>query len=173
MAWNSHPRSRGTAAHDAWNTQAWFRICHFWVTRTCKELRPVRAGLRPEGCPVREAASLLRPSPLRLKRSQAQQGEPVRMPLAGHQLPRALALALNVPATHKAAVVQEEPQQVQVRAAEVTAQGEVGAQPRVEVLYERAAARRVGHGPAHGLEQAVVLAPYPRSQPVPPLPVRG
>jgi hypothetical protein len=53
-------------------------------------------------------------SPLGLKRSQAQQGEPVRMALAGHQLPRALALALGVPAAQEAAVVQEEPQQVQV-----------------------------------------------------------
>jgi len=47
----------------------------------------------------------------------------VRMALAGHQLLRALALALGVPAAHEAAVVQEEPQQVQIRATEVTAQG--------------------------------------------------
>src|SRR3982751_5543977 len=94
-------------------------------------------------CLVREAASLPRSSPLGLKRSQAQQGEPVWMALTGHQLPRALALALGVPAAHEAAVVQEEPQQVQVRAAQVAAQGEVGAQPRVEVLHERAAAWRV------------------------------
>jgi len=49
-----------------------------------------------------------------LKRSQAQQGQPVWMAVAGHQLPRALALALGVPAAQEAAVVQEEPQQVQV-----------------------------------------------------------
>jgi hypothetical protein len=93
---------------------AWFRICHFWVTRTCKERRPVRAGFRQAMCPVWEAASLPRSSPLGLKRSQAQQGEPVWMALAGHQLPRAFALALGVPAAQEAAVVQEEPQQVQV-----------------------------------------------------------
>src|SRR3954471_21233675 len=92
--------------------RAWFRICHFWVTRTCKERRPVRAGFRQAMCPVREAASLPGSSPLGLKRSQAQQGEPVWMALSSHQLPRALALALGVPAAHKAAVVQEEPQQV-------------------------------------------------------------
>ena len=37
---------------------AWFRIGHSWVTRAYEERRPVRAGLRPEGCPVREAARL-------------------------------------------------------------------------------------------------------------------
>jgi hypothetical protein len=55
-------------------------------------------------------------------------------------------------------MVQEEAQQVQVRATEVAAQGEVGAQPRVEVLYQRAAAQRVRHGTAHGSEQSVELA---------------
>src|SRR4051794_37667524 len=93
---------------------AWFRICHFWVTRAREERRPVRAGFRWAMCPVREAASLPRSSPLGLKRSQAQQGEPVWTALAGHQLPRAFALALGVPAAQEAAVVQEEPQQVQV-----------------------------------------------------------
>src|SRR5215213_375667 len=110
-------------------------------------------------CPVREAASLSGSSALGLKRSQAQQGEPVRMALAGHQLARALALALLMPAAQEAAVVQEEAQQVQVRAAEMAAQDEVGAQARVEVLHERAAARRVGHDPAHGVEQGVELGP--------------
>ncbi len=78
-----------------------------------------------------------------------------------------------MPAAHEAAVVQEEPQQVQVRAAEVTAQGAVGAQPRVEVLHQRAAARGVRHGTAHGSEQGVELAPDLRSQPAPPLPICG
>jgi len=83
----------------------------------------------------------------------------VRMAVAGHQLARALALALGVPAVQEAAVIEEEPQQVQVRSAEVTAQSEVGAQPRVEVFHQRAAARRVRHGVAHGVEQGVELAP--------------
>jgi len=39
-------------------TGAWFRICLFRVTQACRKRRPVRAGLRPEGCPVREAARL-------------------------------------------------------------------------------------------------------------------
>jgi len=92
---------------------------------------------RLEGCTAREAASLSGSSPLGLKRSQAQQGQPVWMILAGHQLARALALALGTPAAQEAAVVQEEAQQVQVRATEVAAQREVAAQPRVEVLHER------------------------------------
>ena len=76
--------------------------------------RPVRVGFRLEGCLVWEAASLSRSSSLGLKRSQAQQGEPVRMALAGHQLPWAPALALRTPAAHEASVVQEKPQQVEI-----------------------------------------------------------
>jgi len=53
----------------------------------------------------------------------------VRVAVACQQLARALALALGVPAAQEAAVVEEEPQQIQLLAAEVTAQGEVGAQP--------------------------------------------
>ena len=60
--------------------------------------RPMRVGFRLDGCSVREAASLPRLSLLGLKGSQAQQGEPMRMALAGHQFPRALALALGTPA---------------------------------------------------------------------------
>ena len=63
---------------------------------------------------VREAARLPGSSLLRLKRSQTQQGQPVRMALAGHQLARAFALALGIAAPQEAAVVQEEAQQVQV-----------------------------------------------------------
>jgi len=74
-----------------------------------------------EGCSVREAASLPGSSSLGLKRSQAQQGEPMRMVLADHQLPWALAVALGASATHEAAMVQEEPQQIQVRVAQVAA----------------------------------------------------
>jgi len=71
----------------------------------------VRAGSRLEGCPLREAASRPGPSLLGLKRSQAQQGEPVRMALADHQFPRAFALALGTPVANEAPMVQEEPQQ--------------------------------------------------------------
>lgn len=56
-------------------------------------------------CPVPEAASLSASSPLKLKRSQTQQGQPVRMAMAGHQLLRALALALGVLAAQEATVV--------------------------------------------------------------------
>src|SRR3954447_1330335 len=93
---------------------AWFRIFRFRVTQACGKRRPVRAGLLSERCPVWEAARLPVVKPAGAEGSQAQQGEPVWMALAGHQLPRALALALGVPAAQEAAVVQEEPQQVQV-----------------------------------------------------------
>src|SRR3954451_17729143 len=118
--------ARRTASNRMWNlapirARAWFRIGHFRVTRAHEGRRPVWAGCRRSMCPVREAAGLPRSSPLGLKQSQAEQGEPVRMAPAGHQLRRALALPLGVPAAQEAAVVQEKAQQVQVRAAEMAA----------------------------------------------------
>jgi hypothetical protein len=53
-------------------------------------------------------ASLLGSSSLGLKRSQAEQDQPVRMALPGHQFPRAFASTLGTPATHEAPMVQEE-----------------------------------------------------------------
>src|SRR3954463_1056038 len=47
-----------------------------------------------------EAASLPGSSPLVLRRSETQQGEPVRMAFAGHQFPRALADTLGKPTAH-------------------------------------------------------------------------
>jgi hypothetical protein len=47
------------------------------------------------------------------------------MALAGHQFPWAFALALGPPTAHETTMVQEEPQQVQTRAAQVAAQREV------------------------------------------------
>ena len=94
---------------------AWFRIGQFWVTRAHEERRPVWGWMLTSDVPCAGGGQPLTVSgPPGLKRSQAQQGEPVRMALAGHQLARALALALGVPAAQEAAVVQEEPQQVQV-----------------------------------------------------------
>ncbi len=72
---------------------------------------------------MREAVSLPGSNALGLKRSQVQQDQPVRMPLAGHQFPRAFAVALGTPAAQEAAVVQEEPQQVEIRAADVVQRG--------------------------------------------------
>ncbi len=90
---------------------AWFRIGQFWVTRAHEERRPVWGRMSTFNVPCAGGDQPPTVSgPPGLKRSQAQQGEPVRMALAGHQLPRALALALGVPAAQEAAVVQEEPQ---------------------------------------------------------------
>ena len=58
----------------------------------------------------------------------------MEMVSTGHQLGRTFTDSLRDSAAHKAAVVQEELQQVQVRAAELAAQREVVAQPRVQVL---------------------------------------
>ena len=82
-----------------------------------------------QGSSEREVANLPGSCALGLKRFQAEQGQPVRMALTGHQLARALVLALGTPAAQDAAVVQEEAQQVQIRPAEMAAQGEVAAQP--------------------------------------------
>jgi hypothetical protein len=57
---------------------------------------------------VREAVSLPRSSALRLNGSEAQQRQPMRMALAGHQFSWAFAGALGNPAAHEAAMVQEE-----------------------------------------------------------------
>jgi EAL domain len=57
--------------------------------------------------PVREAVSLPRSSALRLNGSEAQQRQPMRMALAGHQFPWAFAGTLGNPAAYEAALVQE------------------------------------------------------------------
>jgi hypothetical protein len=51
------------------------------------------------------------------------------MALAGHQFLRAFAVPFGTSAAHEAPMVQEEPQQVQVRTTQITAQREVVAQP--------------------------------------------
>jgi hypothetical protein len=58
--------------------------------------------------PVREAVSLPRSSALALNGSEAQQRQPMRMALAGHQFSWAFAGALGNPAAHEVAMVQEE-----------------------------------------------------------------
>src|ERR1700712_4229270 len=124
-----------------------------------------------------------------LKRSEAQQSEPVRMGFAGHQLPWAFANALGKLTAHVAPMVKEESQQIQVWIAQVAAQREVVAQPRVEVLHQRTAAwgprhgfgvpprGSAGGGPRHGLapplKARMELPPHPRPRPVPPPPIRG
>ncbi|MGD0109884.1 MAG: hypothetical protein ABSC06_38565, partial [Rhodopila sp.] len=60
-----------------------------------------------------------------LQRPEAQQGEPVRMVFAGHQFPWALADALGQLAAQVASMVEEEPQQIQIRIAQMAAQREV------------------------------------------------
>src|SRR4051794_8139903 len=95
-------------------TRAWFRICRFRVTRTRGNRRPVRAGYQLESCPAREAVSLPGSRLLGLKRPEAQQRKPVRVAVAGHQFPRAFAVALGTSAAHEAPMVQEEPEQFQI-----------------------------------------------------------
>ncbi len=56
----------------------------------------------------------------------------MRMARACHQFPWTPVVAFGAPAAREAPMVQEEPQQIQVRVAQMAAQGEVGAQPRVQ-----------------------------------------
>ena len=58
--------------------------------------------------PVREALSLFGLGLLWLKRSQAKQGQPMRMALAGHHFARAFALTFCTSAAHEALMVQVE-----------------------------------------------------------------
>ena len=93
---------------------AWFRIRRFWVTRARGNRRPVRGGFRFAGCLMREAVSLPGSCLSGLKWAEAEQRQPVRMALAGHQLLRAFAGALDPAAAHETPMVQEELQQVQI-----------------------------------------------------------
>ena len=89
---------------------AWFRRGRFWVTDAAR--KPPTPGwldlLRRRFC--REAANLPGLSLAGLKRPEAQQGQPMRMALAGHQFPRAFAVPFGTSAAHEAPMVQEEPQ---------------------------------------------------------------
>ena len=87
----------------------------------------------------------------------------MRMVLTGHQFARTLALAFSPAAAYEAPMVQEEAQQVEVRGAQMTAQREVVAQPRVEILHQRTAARRVFHDLRHGREDGLELTAQLRS----------
>jgi hypothetical protein len=105
---------------------------------------------------VREALSLFELASLWLKRSQAEQCQPMRMALAGHYFARAFALTLRTSAAHEALMVQVELQLIQIRIAEMTPQRKVSAQPRIQVLHQRAAARRLRHRLADGVEHGSV-----------------
>src|SRR6202161_861664 len=95
-------------------TAAWFRRGRFWVTDAARK-PPARDGwisLRRRCCT--EAANLPGSSGAGLKWSEAQQRQPMRMALAGHQFARAFAVAFGTSAAHEAPMVQEEQQKVQV-----------------------------------------------------------
>jgi hypothetical protein len=106
------------AVAQAGLARAWFKSAVFWVTEAYGNRRSVRAGFGSKGCPVREAANPPRVSLESglpgLKWPEAQQRQPMRMSLAGHQFARALAAAFGPSAAHEAPMVQEEPQQAQV-----------------------------------------------------------
>ncbi len=69
-----------------------------------------------------------------LKRPQPKERELMGMVSTAHQLGRTFTNPLRDPATQEAAMIQEELQQVKVRATELATQREVVLQPRVQVL---------------------------------------
>ncbi|KGX47803.1 hypothetical protein Y600_5909 [Burkholderia pseudomallei MSHR3709] len=96
-------------------SSACFRNRCFWVTRTSVISLPEKAGYLYCSTIDTEAVDLPASSSLRLKRSQTQQCELVRMTLAGHQFPWTLSVAFGAPAAHEAPMIQEKAQQVEVR----------------------------------------------------------
>lgn len=63
-----------------------------------------------------------------LRLAESEQGEPMRMRVAGHQLCWAFADTLRNPAAEEYTVIEEELQQTQVVPSELTTQGEIVAQ---------------------------------------------
>src|SRR5471030_1245602 len=88
---------------------------------------------------------------------QAEQREPMRVALSGHQLGRTLANTLGAPAAQEAAMIQEEPQQIQIRIAQLAAQREVVAESGIDIFDQRALARYLCHGLRHGIEDGMEL----------------
>ena len=86
-------------------------MVHFWSflgnKRARGNSRPLRVGSRLVGLCAVEAVSLPGSGLLVLKRSEAQQGEPVRMAFAGHQFSWALANAFGKLAAYVAPMIEE------------------------------------------------------------------
>ena len=94
---------------------------------------------------------------------EAEQFQPMRMLLPGHEFGGAFAPALGPPASCEGAVIQEEAQQIQIPLAQMAAEEEVVAKAAVEVLDHGAAAVGFIHRVGNGLQDAVE---FPAQQPV-------
>src|ERR1019366_2313350 len=77
--------------------------------------------------------------------------QPVRVRLAGQQLGRTFVNALETFATQKAAMVEEELQQVQIARADLPAQEKVASQPAVDVFDDRTGTHHLLAQSTHGL----------------------
>src|SRR3990170_1020901 len=88
---------------------------------------------------------------------QAQKLQPVGMALAAQQFRRALADPVGALAPQEAAVIEEEPQQVQVVVANLPTKEEVVPQAAVEVFDDRAGPGRIGHDRPNRFPQGVEL----------------
>ena len=79
----------------------------------------------------------------------------MRMVLSGHQFFWAFADSFGAVAAKEGAVIEEELQQVEIGRAQLTAEGKIVAQPRVEVFDERTGAWNVFHRLDHGVGDAL------------------
>src|ERR1022692_547549 len=84
--------------------------------------------------------------------------QPVRVSLAGQQLGRAFVYAFRVFTAQKAAMVQEELQQLQIARANFPTQEKITAQPAVDVFDDRTGAHHLLTHRAHGLLNDVETA---------------
>jgi hypothetical protein len=144
----------------------------FGSHRPAESFRFLKPSLLAIRCEWRSLTSVGSGS-LRLQRAEPEQREPVRMLLTCHQSIGTSVFTFSPSAAHEAPMVKEESQQVQVRRAQVATQCEVRAQPRVEVLNQRTAARRMLHGARHSDEHGIESGAQLGLQAVPALPVRG
>lgn len=81
--------------------------------------------------------------------------------LASHQLGRTFTDPIRDPAAQEAPMIQEEPQQVQVRATALAPQREVVAQPRAQVFDQGAASGCLRHALRHSVEDGTECSAHP------------
>ncbi len=89
-------------------TEAWFKIGDFRVTRTRWNVRVLKPDFGWQFIVCGRPAGLRRSGSLGLKRAETQQRQPVRVAFAGQQFPRAVSGSLRALAAHETPVIQEE-----------------------------------------------------------------
>ncbi len=102
---------------------------------------------------------------------EAEEFQPMGMAPTGHELRRTFADTLGPVASREGAVIQKEPEQIQVTLPQVPAEKEIAPQATVEVLDQGTASGRFVHRSDNGIQYAVKLPRQLPIQPVAALPV--